>query len=116
MSVEKFSLNDIELTMNESAVRHFKRQLATKTEQAVRLSVKESGCSGFMYVMDFVDQGEATDQPFNFDGVNVFVAKDALAILNGTEIELVTEGVNQSIQFNNPNAKAMCGCGESFTL
>ncbi|WMS87600.1 HesB/IscA family protein [Pleionea litopenaei] len=116
MSVETFSPHDIELTMSDKAIRHFKRQLDSKSESAVRLSVKESGCSGFMYVMDFVNQGEDSDKPFTFDGISVFVAQDALPILNGTEIDLVTEGVNSSIQFKNPNAKAMCGCGESFTL
>ncbi|NVJ59801.1 MAG: iron-sulfur cluster assembly accessory protein [Gammaproteobacteria bacterium] len=116
MSVETFSLNDIDLTMSAKAIKHFERQLNSKAESAVRLSIKESGCSGYMYVMDFVNHGDANDQEFNFDDIKLFVAKDALPLLNGTEIDFVTEGVNSSIQFKNPNAKAMCGCGESFTL
>ena len=66
--------------------------------------------------MDFVNQAEPDDQVFTFDDINLFVSKQALPILQGTEIDFVTEGVNSNIQFNNPNAKAMCGCGESFTL
>lgn len=117
MSVATFSLNDIELTMTDKAVRHFKRKLEKQQEaSAVRLSVKQSGCSGFMYVLDYVDQGLTEDKSYQFDGVQLYVAKDALAVLSGTEIDYVTEGVNSQVMFKNPNAKAMCGCGESFTL
>ncbi len=116
MSVATFSPNDIELTMTEKAIRHFQRQLKSKSETAVRLWVKESGCSGYMYEMDFVDAPEEGDKTFQFGDVTLFVSKEALPIIQGTEIDYATEGVNSSIQFNNPNAKAMCGCGESFTL
>lgn len=116
MSVETFSLQNIDLSMTAKAIRHFNRQLQNRDESAVRLTVKESGCSGFMYEMDFVNEAEPEDQVFTFDNINLFVSKQALPILQGTEIDFVTEGVNSNIQFNNPNAKAMCGCGESFTL
>lgn len=116
MTVATFSPNEIELKMTEKAIRHFQRQLANREETAVRLWVKESGCSGFMYEMDLVESGEADDKQFQFGDITLYVSKEALPILQGTEIDYVTEGVNSSIQFNNPNAKAMCGCGESFTL
>jgi iron-sulfur cluster assembly accessory protein len=116
MTVATFSPNEIELTMTEKAIRHFRRQLQNRNETAIRLWVKESGCSGYMYEMDFVTHGEDDDKIFQFDDVTLYVSRQALPILQGTEIDFVTEGINSSIQFKNPNAKAMCGCGESFTL
>ncbi|MEE4245542.1 MAG: iron-sulfur cluster assembly accessory protein [Kangiellaceae bacterium] len=116
MTVASFSIDDMTITMTDKAIAHFNRQLAKRDETCVRFSVKESGCSGYMYVMDFVDNGDLGDREFQFGDVSVFVSKDALPIMQGSEIDLVTEGVNSNIQFNNPNAKAMCGCGESFTL
>lgn len=116
MTVETFSPNDVNLSMTDKAIRHFQRQLENRSEKAVRLWVKESGCSGFMYEMDFVDTPEVDDKTFEFGDITLYVSKDALPVLQGTEIDFVTEGVNSNIQFKNPNAKAMCGCGESFTL
>lgn len=116
MSVTTFSPNDVEIQMTEKAIKHFRRQLKEKAETAVRLSVRESGCSGFMYEMDFVESAQDTDKQFIFEDVIVYVSKEALPIMQGTEIDYTTEGVNSVIQFNNPNAKATCGCGESFTL
>lgn len=118
MSVETFVPNteSSALNMTADAIAHFKQQLAQRPEDAVRLCVKTSGCSGYMYEIDFVTAGEGTDARYEFDGIVLYVAEDALPVLRGTEIDYVVEGVNASIQFKNPNAKAMCGCGESFTL
>ena len=117
MSVESFDPNAEMVTMTASAVKHFERALAGKEGQMVRLSTKASGCSGFAYALDLVADVEASDvvlQPA--DSVTLAVASDAMAILKGTEIDMVTEGVNQVIKFNNPNVVAECGCGESFSV
>jgi iron-sulfur cluster assembly accessory protein len=53
---------------------------------------------------------------FHIDGVDVFVKEEHLPLVNGIEIDFVTEGVNSLFQFRNPNATAECGCGESFTV
>ncbi|MCO7226868.1 iron-sulfur cluster assembly accessory protein [Pleionea sp. CnH1-48] len=115
MTVETFTPGE-DLSMTDKAVRHFKRQVEKNDASAVRLWVKESGCSGYMYELDFVNQAEDSDKTFEFDGLTLFVAQDALTLLMGTEIDYATEGVNSIVQFNNPNAKAMCGCGESFVI
>lgn len=58
----------------------------------------------------------ADDQVIHVDGVDVFVKEEHLPLVNGIEIDFVTEGVNSMFQFRNPNATAECGCGESFTV
>lgn len=83
----------------------------------VRLAVKTSGCSGMAYVIEFVDElDEENDQVFEDHGVKLVVDKKSLLYLDGTEVDYGKEGLNEGFKFNNPNAKASCGCGESFTV
>jgi iron-sulfur cluster assembly accessory protein len=84
---------------------------------ALRLSVNESGCSGYMYELDYVDRADAADiaSPIAEDLV-VHVALADLPLLRGTEIDCVKEGLNSVLKFHNPNAEAECGCGESFSV
>ncbi len=101
-----------------TAAAHFKRQLgSSKDARAVRLSVKQSGCTGWMYVVDLVDEAKAGDVHMQLeDGVEFLVAADSLPVVSGTEIDYVTEGVNRQLKFNNPRVKDYCGCGESFSV
>lgn len=118
MSVESFDPNSGTVKVSPAAVAHFRRQLSnSKSAKAVRLSVKESGCTGFMYVVDLVPEINASDIHLKLDeGVDLLVARDSLAVVTGTEIDLVQEGVNRQLRFLNPNAKNHCGCGESFSV
>jgi iron-sulfur cluster assembly accessory protein len=117
MTVSTFDPGAKIVTMTDSALKHFERALAGKDSKIVRLSTETSGCTGYAYVLNMVDEAQAGDivmQPG--DGVTLAVAEDAMAMLNGTEIDYVTEGVNSTIKFNNPNVVAECGCGESFSV
>ncbi|GHC16364.1 HesB/IscA family protein [Aidingimonas halophila] len=82
----------------------------------LRVSVKPSGCSGYSYVLDFADEAAANDVSFEEHGVRVFVAPEALEMLDGSEVDYVSEGLNRFFRFNNPNVKDECGCGESFSV
>ncbi|WP_168012481.1 HesB/IscA family protein [Halomonas salinarum] len=82
----------------------------------LRVSVKPSGCSGYSYVLDFADEQAAEDVSFKEHGVAVYVAPEALEMLDGSEVDYVSEGLNRFFRFNNPNVKDECGCGESFTV
>lgn len=106
------------VTVSPEAVAHFRRQLQKDpTAHAVRLSVKESGCTGFMYVVDLVTEGKADDLHQDLEpGVELLIDRNSLGVVNGTQIDLVTEGVNRQLRFQNPNAKDHCGCGESFSI
>lgn len=82
----------------------------------LRVTVKPSGCSGYSYVLDFADQGSENDVAFEEHGAKVFVAPEALTMLDGSEVDYVSEGLNRFFRFNNPNVKDQCGCGESFSV
>lgn len=82
----------------------------------LRVSVKPSGCSGYSYVLDFADEAVDQDVAFEAHGAKVFVAPEALEMLDGSEVDYVNEGLNRFFRFNNPNVKDQCGCGESFSV
>lgn len=106
------------VTMTPAAVKHVRKQLDKKPEAlGIRLAIRKSGCSGFKYETQWVEETDQDeDEIFTVDGVNIYVRKEHLALVNGTEIDFVTEGVNSMFAFRNPNATAECGCGESFTV
>jgi iron-sulfur cluster assembly protein len=82
----------------------------------LRLGVKTTGCSGLAYVIEFVDELQTDDSVFESRGIKVVVDPKSLVFLDGTEVDFAREGLNEGFQFNNPNAKDECGCGESFTI
>ena len=82
----------------------------------LRLGVKTTGCSGMAYVLEFVDETAPEDQVFEAHGVKVFIDPKSMVYLDGTELDFVREGLNEGLQFRNPNVAAECGCGESFTV
>ncbi len=118
MSVQTFDpTQQAGITMTDAALAHTRRQLAKISGSALRLATKKSGCSGYMYVVEYVDTPTSTDTEFQIAAdVSVYVDTDSLALVRGTEIDYVTEGLNSFIKFNNPNAQAECGCGESFSV
>ena len=117
MSVETFDVSTDVLTITPEAAAHLKHQVESKGASAVRISVKESGCTGYMYVMEEVDSGEAEDVEVDLsNGVNVYVDADSIGFLRGTELDYVREGINRTLKFKNPNVTAACGCGESFSI
>ena len=105
------------VSLTESAAQHVAGQLASRGKGlGIRLGVTTSGCSGMAYVLEFVDELEAEDQVFEDFGVKVFIDPKSLVYLEGTELDFVKEGLNEGLQFRNPNVSAECGCGESFTV
>ena len=82
----------------------------------LRLGVKTTGCSGLAYVIEFVDELQTGDSVFESRGIKVVVDPKSLVFLDGSEVDFTREGLNEGFQFNNPNAKDECGCGESFTI
>ncbi|MGD8312392.1 MAG: iron-sulfur cluster assembly protein IscA [Gammaproteobacteria bacterium] len=82
----------------------------------LRLGVKTTGCSGMAYVLEFADTVGSDDRVFEDQGVKVIVDPRSLVYLDGTELDYAKEGLNEGFQFNNPNVKDLCGCGESFNV
>ena len=121
MSVQSFDPNATEasgdIRVTAGAKQHIREQIQRSGHQHIRLGVKESGCNGYMYTLDFIDEPAANDLqvPVEADLV-LIVAQPDLRFVGGTEIDLVEEGLNKSLRFLNPNAESHCGCGESFSV
>jgi len=117
MTVQTYMPGQESITLTEAAVAQTRAQLARENALGLRLDVKPSGCSGYMYVLDLVHEEQPGDRKFSFgEGVTVYVAGNALAVVNGTEVDYVKEGLNAFYKFRNPNVTGECGCGESFTV
>jgi len=105
------------ILLTQSAAQQITQQLEKRGRGlGLRLGVKKSGCSGFAYVLDYVDTLEEVDQIFEPLGTKIVVSEIYLPFLDGIEIDYRKEGLNAAFKFNNPNVKAMCGCGESFAV
>lgn len=82
----------------------------------LRVAIKTSGCSGYAYALEFADAPSAEDLSFESEGVQLLVDAKSLPMIDGTQLDWVREGLNEGFKFNNPNASATCGCGESFAV
>ena len=81
----------------------------------MRLGVKTTGCSGLAYKLEYVDDVAPEDMVFENHGVKLLVDPKSLAYIDGTELDFVREGLNEGFQFNNPNERDRCGCGEKLS-
>jgi len=105
------------ITLTERAAGHVERYLQKRGKGlGLRLGVRTTGCSGLAYKLEFVDTPEASDSLFESFGIKVFVDAKSLPYLDGTQLDYEREGLNEGFKFTNPNEKATCGCGESFTV
>ena len=120
MSVETYipGQQQTNIAVTADAVKHFMSKLTENPDaKGVRISVKPSGCSGYMYVLDYVDSPQDQDTHIQInDELSLFVDTESLPVINGTQIDYVKQGLNATIQFKNPNVTGECGCGESFTV
>ena len=111
------TINSSDINFSDSAVEHFSKVLIDRGKgKGIKIGIKEAGCSGYEYTFDFVDEINDDYLSFNIDGCTVFVDSQSLVFLKGTLVDYQEDGLNKGIKFINPNAKAVCGCGESFTL
>jgi Fe-S cluster assembly protein SufA/iron-sulfur cluster assembly protein len=123
MSIETFDPNAADnqdsqrVSMTAAAMVHVRKLLENADAIGVRIGVKKSGCSGFKYNIEFVTTPLPEDTCFQVaDDISLYVPTEYLAMVKGTEVDYSTEGLNSTIKFNNPNAKDLCGCGESFSV
>ncbi|GIU22091.1 iron-sulfur cluster assembly protein IscA [Shewanella sp. SP2S2-4] len=105
------------ITMTPAAADRVRSFLVNRGKGVgLRLGLRTSGCSGMAYVLEFVDSLNDDDEVFDIDDVKIIIDAKSLIYLQGIELDFVKEGLNEGFQFNNPNAKGECGCGESFTV
>ncbi|MGH8763039.1 MAG: HesB/IscA family protein [Nitrosospira sp.] len=105
------------ITLTENAAKQIRKQLAKRGKGlALRIGVKKVGCSGFAYTFDYADEVRAGDQMFESHDASVVIDAGSLPFLDGSRVDFVKEGLNDSFRFENPNVDNTCGCGESFSL
>jgi len=103
------------ITLTPLAIDKVKAILEERKEEAgLRVAVIGGGCSGFQYQMTLEKNSSDGDEIIDMNGLKVFVDSRSLLYLNGTEIDYVDGENGSGFKFENPNAKAACGCGESF--
>ena len=105
------------ISLSENAAKQILKKLAKRGKGiALRVGVKKVGCSGFAYTFDYADEIHADDQLFESNNANVVVDASSRQFLDGSNVDFVREGLNDSFKFDNPNVDNTCGCGESFSM
>lgn len=105
------------ITITENAANQIRKQIEKRGKGlGLRLGIKESGCTGFAYVLDYADDLKDGDSAFEKSGIKVIVNDQDMNFLHGVEVDYRQEGINAAFKFNNPNIKDSCGCGESFSV
>ena len=105
------------ITFTDTAAERVRTFLSQRGEGVgLRLGVKQTGCSGFAYVVNYADEVGPEDIVFDSDDIQVVVDKSSLDLIDGTEVDFVREGLNEAFKFRNPKATGECGCGESFSI
>jgi iron-sulfur cluster assembly protein len=105
------------ITVTETAASKIKQNLARRgTGVGIRIGIRTTGCSGLAYVLEYVDRVNDDDTVFTSQDVQVIVDAKSLPILGDLDVDYVRQGLNEGFEFNNPNEKDRCGCGESFRI
>jgi len=105
------------ITLTPSAINRIKELVAESPGSAgVKIGVKERGCNGLSYTLNYLDEIARFDEVVEQDGVKVVVDSRAQLSLLGSEMDYVQDKLASEFVFNNPNIKGTCGCGESFHI
>jgi iron-sulfur cluster assembly protein len=95
------------------------QQIIAKSDRPVlglRVGVKNGGCAGMEYTMEWATEAKPYDEVIEEKGVKVLIDPKAILFLLGTEMDYQSSALKSGFTFNNPNQTAACGCGESVQL
>ncbi|KAK0367371.1 Iron-sulfur assembly protein 1 [Friedmanniomyces endolithicus] len=105
------------LTVSPTALIQLRGLLAQPTSKLVRVGVKNRGCSGLAYHLEYVDKPGAFDETVEPEpGVKVLIDSKALFSIIGSEMDWQEDKLSARFVFRNPNVTESCGCGESFSI
>ncbi|XP_050523903.1 iron-sulfur cluster assembly 1 homolog, mitochondrial-like [Daktulosphaira vitifoliae] len=105
------------LILTQSAKEQLKKILFEKPDCiGLKIGVKQRGCNGYSYIIDYAKEKHKLDEEVVQDGIRVFIDRRAQLTLLGTEMDYVQSKLSSEFVFYNPNIKGTCGCGESFNI
>ena len=106
------------LTLTDAAANRVKAIIdrADRPILGVRVGVKNGGCAGMSYTMEYADAAKPGEDVVEDKGVHVFIEPKAVLFLLGTEMDFQTTKLSSQFGFNNPNQTSACGCGESVAI
>ncbi|KAF2964185.1 hypothetical protein GQX73_g9408 [Xylaria multiplex] len=104
------------LKLTPRAVEQLRQLLDQPEPKLIKVGVRNRGCSGLAYHLEYVDKPAAFDEEVEQDGVKVVIDSKALFSIIGSEMDWIEDKLNQRFIFRNPNIKEECGCGESFMV
>ena len=82
----------------------------------LRVGVSSKGCSGLSYVFEYAEEKKSLEEEVESKGVKIFIDPMAIMFIMGSEMDYKQDRLQSGFVFNNPNAKNVCGCGESFSV
>ena len=106
------------MTLTDAAAARV-RAIISKSETSVlglRVGVKNGGCAGMEYTMEWAMEAKPYDEVIEEKGVKVLIDPKAILFLLGTEMDYQSSALKSGFTFNNPNQTSACGCGESVQL
>lgn len=104
------------VTLTDAAATRVKNLMEQREAGYLRVGVKNGGCAGMEYLMEYVEAPEAMDERVEDKGVEIVLEAKALLFLLGTEIDYEVTPLHSKFVFKNPNQTDACGCGESVTI
>ena len=106
------------MRLSEAAAERIKAVMANAERPiaAVRVGVKNGGCAGMSYFMEYADKIDPLDEVIEDKGVRILVDPKAVMFLLGTEMDYKVDKLSAQFVFNNPNQTSACGCGESVQI
>jgi iron-sulfur cluster assembly protein len=106
------------IRLTDAAADRIKYVMANAASEiiGVRVGVKNGGCAGMTYTMEYADKVAPMDELIEDKGVRVLIDPKAVLFLLGTEMDYKADKLSAQFVFNNPNQTSACGCGESVNL
>ncbi len=106
------------IQLTDTALKHIMmlREQQGNKDLCLRVGVRQGGCSGMSYMMDFDDINNARDddEVFDYDGFKIICDPKSLLYLYGLVLDYSNAMIGGGFEFTNPNAAQTCGCGKSF--
>ena len=106
------------ISITDTAKNKIQKLVTAKSYAGIRLGVKTTGCSGLAYVLEYVQEYKPSESDINYAQADfvVLVDKKNEVYLKGITVDYVRQGLNEGFEFQNPNERDRCGCGESFRV